>query len=84
MDTSQFSTFRKNGSLSKGYCVYFNLISYIGLFFMLFIILTVLYDFLTKSKSSEYYLGAFIAWLTYFFIYFQNKLLYDMCKNSLQ
>ena len=84
MDTSQFSAFRNNGSLSKGYCVYFNLISYIGLFFMLFIILTVIYDFLTKSKSSEYYLGAFIAWLTYFFIYFQNKLLYDMCQNSLQ
>ena len=80
---SQFSTVRSNGALGKSYCVYFNLISLIGLFFMIFIILTVLYDFMTKTKSFNYYLGAFIAWLTYFFIYFQNRLLFDMCKNSL-
>ena len=83
MDT-QFSTFRNTKSLDKGYCVYFNLISLIGLFFMIIILLTVFYDFMTKSKPMQYYLGAFIAWLTYFFIYFQNKLLFDMCKNSLQ
>ena len=80
---SQFSTVRSNGTLGKSYCVYFNMISLIGMFFMIFIVLTVLYDFMTKYKSSQYYLGAFIAWLTYFFIYFQNRLLFDMCQNSL-
>ena len=80
---SQFSTVRSNGTLGKSYCVYFNMISLIGLFFMIFIVLTVFYNFMTKQKSSQYYLGAFIAWLTYFFIYFQNKLLFDMCRNSL-
>ena len=82
MDYSTFGS--TSGSLGKSYCVYFNLISLIGLFFMFFIVFAVLYNLFTKSSPSEYYLGAFIAWLTYFFIYFQNKLLYDMCRNSLQ
>ena len=82
---SQYSAFRSEGTLGKSYCVYFNLISLIGLFFMIFIALTAVYEVITKgTKSSQYYLGIFIAWLTYFFIYFQNKLLYDMCKSSLQ
>ena len=82
---SQFSAFRSEGTLGKSYCVYFNLISLFGLFFMIFIALTALYEILTKgNKSGQYYLGVFIAWLNAFFIYFQNKLLFDMCKNSLQ
>ena len=81
---SQFSTFRNNKTLGKSYCVYFNLISLIGLFLTWLVTLIVLYDIITKTNSFKYYLAAFIAWLTYFFLYFQNKLLFDMCKNSLQ
>jgi hypothetical protein len=82
---SQYSAFRSEGTLGKSYCVYFNLISLFGLFFMIFIVLTAVYELMTKGpSSSQYYLGVFIAWLNAFFLYFQNKILFDMCKGSLQ
>ena len=81
---SQFSTIKSNGALGKSYCVYFNLISLIGLFLTIFVTIIIIYNLLTQSKSSQYYLAAYIALITYFFIYFQNKLLFDMCRNSLQ
>ena len=79
-----YSVIGSSGALGKSYCVYFNLISLIGIFFMIFIALTVIYELATKSKSPEYYFAAFMGFITYFFIYLQNKLLYDMCRNSLQ
>ena len=79
----EYSSFRSEQALSKQYCIYFKIIYLFGIFLMLMVLLGTLYASMTKSMPFEFYLGAFIWFLSYYFVYLQNKLLYDMCQNSL-
>jgi len=79
-----YSNFRPDNTLGKKYCVYFKFISLLALFILIFFTLSAVYQALTKNNSASFYLAAIIGWLTYFFIYFQNRLFFDMCQGSLQ
>ena len=65
--------------LDKKYCVWFyflEVFSYI--LFIIAMIGGIIYGIKNK-KSSEYYVTVFAACLSYFIMYFQNRLFYSMC-----
>lgn len=75
--------------LSKPYCNYFYLLSIIGYIWLIISVITslyFLYNSLTskgnKEMSKRFYISL-IPMAAYFILYFQNRLLYSMCKNSL-
>ena len=75
--------------LSKPYCNYFYLLTIIGYIWLIISIFTslyFLYSSLTskgnKEMSKRFYISL-IPMAAYFILYFQNRLLYSMCKNSL-
>jgi hypothetical protein len=80
----EYSAFRSEKALSQKYCAYFKLVYiFFGVLPMILIVIATLYMGLTKSKPFGFYLASLIGILSYYFIYLQNKLLYDMCQNSL-
>lgn len=71
------------GPLSRDYCLYFYLLSAIGLFFFVVSIIGILYVGFSKGKGFDFYLPAVISSLAYFVIYLQNRLLFTMCSKTL-
>lgn len=71
------------GAISKEYCLYFYLLSVVGLFFFVLALFFAVYAGLSKGKNLEYFLPAIGGSLAYFFIYLQNRLLYNMCAKTL-
>ncbi len=78
------SSVKPEGSLGKSYCIYFKFIYLLGVVLMVIIALLTGYNALTTNKPINYYLNMVLLWFTYFFIFLQNKLLYDMCQATLQ
>ena len=71
------------GSISGEYCIYFYLLSVIGLVFFVLAIAGIAYVGIRKNKGFDFYFPATIQSLAYFFIYLQNRLLFNMCSKSL-
>ena len=80
MDTNIQQTFFS--PLGKQYCMYFYILSVIGLVFVFIVLLSGLIIGITKKKGFEFYLSAIIGSLGYAILYFQNRLLYSMCIGS--
>ena len=71
------------GAISKEYCLYFYLLSVIGLFLFVVALFGAIYVGLSKGKGAEYFIPAIAASLVYFLTYLQNRLLYNMCAKTL-
>jgi hypothetical protein len=71
------------GNISGEYCVYFYLLSVVGLVFFAISVIGIVYFGVRRSKGVEFFLPAFLQALAYFFIYFQNRLLFNMCARTL-
>lgn len=71
--------------LDKRYCEIFNFFSIYALVVMAITVVTVTtLTFTSKiKKPMQHYLETAMILITYFLIYFQNKLLFNMCKNSI-
>lgn len=71
--------------LDKQYCLLFKFFSIYALVIMAVILVTSISLIFTskKPKTMTYYLEILLLLFTYFLIYFQNKLLYTMCTNSI-
>ena len=80
MDTNIQQTFFS--PLGKQYCMYFYLLSVIGLVFVFIVLASGLIIGITKKKGFEFYLSAIIGSLGYAIFYFQNRLLYSMCIGT--
>ncbi len=70
------------GPLGKQYCLYFYILSVIGLIFVFIVLGGALVMGITKRKGFEFYLSAILGSLGYAIFYFQNRLLYSMCIGS--
>ena len=78
------------GALSKPYCNYFYVLSVIGYIWLIISVITSLYllylsftsTSLRKEWTKHFYISL-VPMAAYFILYFQNRLLYSMCKNSL-
>ena len=68
--------------LGKEYCLYFYILSVIGLLMVAIVLAWALIIGITKKKGLVYYFNAILASLVYVIFYFQNRLLYSMCIAS--
>ena len=71
------------GEISGEYCVYFYLLSVVGLVFFVISIVGIVYIGIRKSKGFDFFLPALVQSLAYFIIYLQNRLLFNMCSKTL-
>ena len=72
------------GPLDKKYCLYFYILSITGMLLLMITIITSLYIGLTTKKDGIFYYQMLLVSFGYGIFYFQNRLLYNMCSNSLQ
>uniref|UniRef100_A0A6C0K248 Uncharacterized protein n=1 Tax=viral metagenome TaxID=1070528 RepID=A0A6C0K248_9ZZZZ len=79
MDSIQQTFF---SPLGKQYCLYFYILSVIGLIFVAVVVFSALVIGLSKRKGLEFYFAALMGSLGYAVFYFQNRLLYSMCVAS--
>ena len=71
------------GSISGDYCLYFYLLSVMGLVFFVLAIVGTLFIGISKNKGVDFYIPAVVQSLAYFLIYLQNRLLFNMCSKTL-
>ena len=70
--------------LGKQYCLYFYILSVIGLVFVAVVLFSAVVIGVSKKKGLEFYFAAIMGSLGYAIFYFQNRLLYSMCVGSTQ
>ena len=71
------------GPLSRQYCIYFYYLSVIGFILLAFVLLSTIYIAIATKRSFSFIYQMFMIALGYAIFYFQNRLLYSMCINSL-
>ena len=71
------------GPLSREYCIYFYYLSVIGFILFAFVIVTALFIGISTKRGFSFYYKMLMISLVYAVFYFQNRLLYSMCINSL-
>jgi len=70
------------GPLSKEYCLYFYILSIVGMVFLILVVLFALFIGITKKKGFDFYVQMMSAAVAYGIFYFQNRLLHTMCVGS--
>ncbi len=63
-------------------CLWFYLLSVVGLIGLVFVVISGLYLGITTKKSGAFYLSLLFVVSWYLIVYFQNRLLYTMCVKS--
>ena len=71
------------GSIGKQYCIYFYLVSVIGLFLLVIFVISVIIVGINKKKDIGFYIQSIIIAMLYGLMYFISRLLYNMCKQSI-
>jgi len=71
------------GPLDRKYCIYFYYLTVAGLILFLFLIASSIYIGFTNKYSSVFIYKMVMVTIVYGMFYFQNRLLYSMCVNTL-
>jgi hypothetical protein len=69
--------------LPRDFCIWFYFLSVIGFAFLAIVLLSTLYIGITKKRDGAFYFQMFTLAVGYLIFYFQNRLLYSMCINSI-
>ncbi len=67
------------GPLDKKYCLFFYYIAVIFFVYMVFVIVTMFYNAVKNTGSTQYYIYSIGLLLSFALSYFQNRILYSMC-----
>ena len=71
------------GPLGKSYCIYFYILSVFGLLASIILLVSSLFIGIYKKKDSAFFLQSLMIVIVYALVYFQNRLFYNMCSNTL-
>lgn len=71
------------GPIDKKYCFYFYLLSIIAIFFFAIVLVGVVYTGITKKMGVAFYGLSILYSFQFILVYLQNRLLYNMCVNSI-
>ncbi len=71
------------GPLPRSYCVYFSILSIFGFIMLLITLFAIGKLLMDKSRDSKALMASFVLLVSYFVIYFQNRILQGMCSHSL-
>jgi hypothetical protein len=71
--------------LGKNYCSWFYLLSFVNLVFIFILIIGLFITFVSKDREMhKHTYPIFYSLIGVFLTYFQSRLLYGMCLNSLK
>ena len=70
------------GPLNKNYCFYFYILSVFGLISLVLLVITTLFVGISNKKSGSFYIQMLSVAIIYGMMYLQNRLLFNMCNNS--
>ena len=71
------------GPISSKYCVYFYILSVLAIVFFVIVLGTIMWAFVTKKIKLSYVFISALYSVQFLLIYLQNRLLYNMCINSI-
>lgn len=71
------------GPIGREYCLYFYIFSVIGMVLFAMVLIGIVFTGISKKMGIEFYLISFLYSLNFFFMYLQNRLLFNMCGNTL-
>jgi hypothetical protein len=71
------------GPISSQYCLYFYILSVIGLVFFAMVFIGIVFTGISKKLGFEFYAISILYSFNFLFMYLQNRLLYNMCGNSI-
>jgi hypothetical protein len=70
------------GPLSKEYCLWFYILSIIGMISLILIVLYTLFIGISKRKGLDFYVQMAYFAIANGIFYFQNRLLHTMCTGA--
>lgn len=70
------------GPLSKKYCYYFYILSIIGMILTIGVAFFGITAGIIKKKGISFYIALLPLIIAYGTVYFQNRLLYNMCSHT--
>ena len=70
------------GPLSKKYCYYFYILSIIGMILTIGVAFLGITSGIIKKKGISFYISLIPLIIVYGTVYFQNRLLYNMCSHT--
>jgi len=71
------------GPIGQKYCVYFYILSVLAILFFVVVLGTIMWSAVTKKMKVSYVLIAVLYSGQFLLIYLQNRLLYNMCIQSI-
>jgi len=71
------------GPIGREYCLYFYIFSVVNMVLFVMVLIGIVFTGLSKRLGIEFYLISFLYSLNIFFGYLQNRLLFNMCGNTL-
>lgn len=71
------------GPISSEYCTYFYILAIFKLGIFVLILVGLVYTGIQKKHSFEFYVLTIILSLGYLLSYLENRLLFNMCGNSM-
>jgi hypothetical protein len=71
------------GPLDKDYCIYFYILSFIGLFSLIITIVSTLFIGWKYNKGAIFYSQSLAIALTYAILYFVNRIMFNICNKAL-
>jgi ABC-type antimicrobial peptide transport system permease subunit len=71
------------GPLGKQYCMLFYFLSIFGLISIILGVFLTIYIGIVEKKKASFYLAAIPMIILYGFMYLQNRILFQICSNSL-
>lgn len=71
------------GPLNKNYCFYFYALGVVGLISLVLLVITTLFIGISSKRTGAFYFQMLSVAVVYGMMYLQNRLLFNMCNNSL-
>lgn len=71
------------GPIGREYCLYFYILSVFNILLWVMVLIGIVFYGMSKRLGIEFYFISFLYSLGLFFAYLQNRLLFNMCGNTL-
>ncbi len=83
-DSMDLSNLTKDivGPISEKYCLYFYILSVLAVVFFAVIFVGIIWTGVTKKMGFSFFFLSLLYSTQFLLIYLQNRLLYNMCVNS--
>jgi uncharacterized membrane protein len=71
------------GPIGREYCLYFYILSIVGMIWFVMVLVGTIFYGMSKKLGFEFYVISLAYSFNFLFMYLQNRLLFNMCGNTL-